>query len=216
MALKPILIYGAGGFGKEIACLINEINEIENKWNILGYLDDGVPVGTEIKYGKVLGGIDYLNQFESEIAVVFSIANSLILAKVVSKITNEKVYFPNIISPGVKFYDAPSFEIGYGNVIVNGCRFSIDVKIGNFNLFNGFVAIGHDISVGDYNIFSPSSRLSGNVTVGNQNFFGVNSIVLQGIQIGCNTKVGVMSVVMKDTKDGYLYFGNPARKLTEQ
>ena len=168
--MKPILIYGAGGFGKEIACLINEINEIENKWNILGYLDDGVPDGTEIKYGKVLGGIDYLNQYDSEVAVVFSIANSMILEKVVHKITNQNVYFPNIISPGVKFYDSPSFEIGYGNVIVNGCRFSIDVKIGNFNLFNGFVAIGHDISIGDFNIFSPSSRLSGNVTVGNQNF----------------------------------------------
>lgn len=216
MAMKPILIYGAGGFGKEIACLINEINEIDNQWDILGYLDDGVEVGTEIKYGRVIGGIDFLNSYDSEIAVVFSIANSTILEKVVHKITNPKIYFPNIISPGVKFYDSPSFEIGHGNVIVNGCRFSCDVKIGNFNLFNGFVALGHDVSVGDFNVFSPSSRISGNVIVGSQNFFGVNSIVLQGIRIGSNTKVGVMSVIMKDTKDGYLYFGNPARKLTEQ
>ena len=214
--MKPIIIYGAGGFGKEIACLINEINEIEPKWNLLGFIDDGLEVGTEIKYGRVLGGIDFLNQYETEIAVVFSIANAPILEKVVSKITNSNIYFPNIISPGVKFYDSPSFEIGKGNVISNGCRFSCDVKIGDFNLFNGFVAFGHDVRIGDFNILSPSARLSGSVSVGNMNFFGVNSIVLQGIKIGNNTKVGVMSVLMKDTKDGFLYFGNPARKLTEQ
>ncbi len=214
--MKPIIIYGAGGFGKEIACLINEINEIEPKWEIQGFLDDGLPVGTEIKYGKVLGGIDFINQYETEIAVVFSIANALILEKVVSKITNTKVYFPNIISPGVKFYDSPSFNIGRGNVISNGCRFSCDVLVGDFNLFNGFVAVGHDVTLGNFNIFSPSSRLSGGVQVGHKNFFGVNSIVLQGITIGNETKIGVMSVLMKDTKDGYLYFGNPARKLTEQ
>lgn len=214
--MKPILIYGAGGFGKEVACLINEINEIEPTWDILGYIDDGLNPGTEIKYGSVLGGLDYLNQYPSEIAVVFSIANAIILEKVVYKILNPLVYFPNIVSPGVKFYDAPSFQIGRGNVISNGCRFSCDIILGDFNLFNGFVALGHDVNIGNFNIFSPSARLSGSVLVGDKNFFGVNSIVLQGIKIGNNTKVGVMSVLMKDTKDGYLYFGNPARKLTEQ
>lgn len=214
--MKPILIYGAGGFGKEVACLINEINEIEPTWEILGYIDDSIHPGTEIKYGSVLGGLDYLNQYQSEIAVVFSIANAFVLEKVISQINNSLVYFPNIISPGVKFYDSPSFQIGKGNVISNGCRFSCDVNIGDFNLFIGFVALGHDVKVGNFNIFSPSARLSGSVSVGDKNFFGVNSIVLQGLKIGNITKIGVMSVLMRDTKDGYLYFGNPARKLTEQ
>jgi sugar O-acyltransferase (sialic acid O-acetyltransferase NeuD family) len=214
--MKPIFIYGAGGFGKEISLLINEINEVEPTWQLLGYLDDGLSVGTEIKNGSVLGGIDFLNNYEKEIAVVFSIANPIILKKVVEKIANPKVYFPNIISPGVKFYESDSVKMGQGNVLINGCRLSCDVELGNFNLFNGFVAIGHDVKIGNYNIFSPSARLSGSVILKDQNFFGVNAIILQGVTIGSNTKVGVMSVIMKDTKDGYLYFGNPARKVLGQ
>lgn len=214
--MKPILIYGAGGFGKEISLLIHEINLIKPTWNLLGYLDDGVEVGTFIKHGEVLGGIDFINNYPEEIAVVFSIANPIVLKKVVDKIINDKVYFPNVISPGVKLYEEDSLKIGNGNVLINGCRLSCDVEIGNFNLFNGFVVFGHDVKLGDFNILSPETRISGNVTIGNQNFFGVNSIVLQGVNIGSNTKVGVMSVVMKDTQDGNLYFGNPARKIAEQ
>lgn len=213
---KPIIIYGAGGFGKEISLLINEINEVNLTWEILGYLDDGIPVGTFIKHGSVLGGIDFLNAYQNEVAVVFSIANAGILKTIVEKITNPKVYFPNIISPGVKFYEIESVKMGQGNVLINGCRLSCDVELGDFNLLNGFVAIGHDVKIGNYNIFSPSARLSGSVILKDQNFFGVNAIVLQGVTIGSNTKVGVMSVIMKDTKDGYLYFGNPARKVLEQ
>ena len=47
--MKDILIYGFGGFGHEVACVINHINEIEPTWKIVGYIDDGVEVGTECK-----------------------------------------------------------------------------------------------------------------------------------------------------------------------
>lgn len=40
--LKDIAVYGAGGFGREIACLIRLINESleEPKWNFIGFFDD--------------------------------------------------------------------------------------------------------------------------------------------------------------------------------
>ena len=40
--MKDIAIYGFGGFGHEVACLIQHINEVEPTWNIVGYFDDGV------------------------------------------------------------------------------------------------------------------------------------------------------------------------------
>jgi len=32
--MKDIAIYGAGGFGREVACLINKINEVNPTWNL--------------------------------------------------------------------------------------------------------------------------------------------------------------------------------------
>ena len=43
--MKDIVIYGAGGYGREIACLIKRLNAVKKEWNLLGFIDDGEPVG---------------------------------------------------------------------------------------------------------------------------------------------------------------------------
>lgn len=213
-----LVIYGAGGFGKEIACLIHHQmpKSFRETYRFIGFIDDGKQVDTPIKYGNVLGGVSFINEFIGELAVVFSIAQPQILKGALDKITKTDVIYPNVISPGVEFYDAISFKMGKGNVIVNGCRISCDVTMGDFNLFNGFVAIGHDVVIGDRNVFSPSSRISGDVRIGNGNFFGLNSAVLQGLSIGDEIRLGAGSILMKNARSPKtLYFGNPARIVSE-
>ena len=39
--MKEIAIYGFGGFGREVACLIRKINERQPRWKFIGYFDDG-------------------------------------------------------------------------------------------------------------------------------------------------------------------------------
>lgn len=211
--MQDIVIYGAGGFGREIACLLNAINRIEPQWNLIGFIDDGVPIGTCNKFGKVLGNLAFLNEYPTQLAVVISVATPAILQKLDISIINPNIYFPNIIAPNVNLFDYESFKIGKGNLIFFGCRVSCDVIIGNFNLLNGAVSLGHDVRLGNYNVLGPSTRISGDTTIGNQNFFGVQSIVLQGLKIGNHTRIGAGSVIMRNTKDHSLYYGNPAKKI---
>ena len=65
--MKDIAIYGAGGFGREVACLIRIINESldEPRWKVIGFFDDNPDLkGTKNEYGTVLGGRDELNKWE--------------------------------------------------------------------------------------------------------------------------------------------------------
>ena len=212
--MKDIAIFGAGGFGKEVACIINKINEIIPTWNIIGFFDDGVEKETEIShFGRVLGNASDLNRWSDPINIVFAIGSPKILSLLVDKITNSKVDFPNIIHPEVFFADNQSFKIGKGNVVVRACSFSVDVSIGDFNQFNSLSALAHDVSVGSFNVFMPLSRISGEVQIGNSNFFGISSILLQNVIVGSNTRIGAGSFVMRNTKDGFLYMGNPAKKM---
>lgn len=212
--MKDIAIFGAGGFGKEIACIINKINEIKLTWKLIGFFDDGIEKETEIShFGRVLGSSSDLNKWKVPINIVFAIGSPKILSLLVTKITNSKVNFPNIIHPEVFFADAQSFKIGKGNVIVRACSFSCDVTIGDFNQFNSISALAHDVIVGSYNVFMPLVRISGEARIGNSNFFGISAIVLQLIKIGSNTRIGAGSIVMKSTKDGFLYMGNPAKRM---
>ena len=209
--MKDIAIYGAGGYGREIACLINQINLVQPEWNLIGFIDDGVAPGFTNKYGRVLGNIDYLNSYNQNLSVVIAIATPEHIKNIVNKIQNPLIEFPNIIAPNVNVFDKDAFTIGKGNIVFFGSRISCDVKMGNFNLLNGLVSIGHDAQIGDFNVLQPSARISGGSSVGNENFFGVQSVVLQGIKIGNNTRIGANSVIMRHTKDNNLYFGNPAK-----
>lgn len=212
--MKDIVIYGAGGFGREIACLLNTINEQNPEWNFMGFLDDNESLwGSKNEYGTVLGGSDWLNQYDKPLAVAIAVGNPSAVIAITGKIVNPKVSYPNIYAPTVTFLDRKSLEIGQGNIFCYGCFVSCHVKIGSFNLFNGNITIGHDANLGDCNVIMPACNISGGVIMGNGNFLGVQSVILQYIKIGNNTRIGANSVVMRKTKDGFLYIGNPAKRM---
>lgn len=212
--MKRIAIFGAGGFGREVACLLNKINEVEPTWELIGFFDDGIDIGTPVShFGKVLGGIKELNDYPEGLSLAITIGNPKVMATIVSQITNPLIDFPNIIAPSVYFSDPETFKIGRGNIIQKHCSFSCDVTIGDFNVMDGADVFGHDDVIGSFNTFMPAMRISGEVTIGNQNFFGVGSIILQQIKIGDEVRLGAGSVLMRKPKNGCLYIGNPAKKI---
>lgn len=212
--MNKIAIYGAGGFGKEVACLINLINQKEKLWEIVGYFDDNAEKWNTIFNGyKVLGGIDELNNISKSISIVFSIGNPQIIMSIINKLHNTHISFPNIISKDCIFLEPNSIKIGQGNLIMPQSLISCNVKIGDFNLMNCGVSIGHDSSIGSFNSFMSFSKISGDVNIGDCNYFGACSLVLQQKQIGCNTTIGASSVIMRNTEDDNTYLGNPAVKI---
>lgn len=213
--MKDIAIYGAGGLGKEVACLINRINEEKPTWNLIGFFDDNDSLKDKwiSHFGKCLGGIDELNRYNKKLSIAVAIGNPKVSQLIVNQINNQNISFPNLIHPTTKCIDERTFEIGIGNIIQGSCAFSCDVKIGDFNILNGSIVLGHDDNIGSFNTFMPAVRVSGEVIMGNGNFFGVGSIVLQQIKIGDNIRLGAGSVLMFKPKDGELYIGNPAKRM---
>lgn len=209
--MKDIAIYGFGGFGREMACVIAAINAAKPTWNLIGYFDDGQKPGISNRYGTVLGNIDTLNQYGKDLCIVMAIASPTVLHKITEAIHNPHIEYPNIIAPDVLFFEPESVKMGKGNVITFGSRISCGIQIGDFNLMNGCVSLGHDVSIGNYNVFQPETRISGETRIGDNNFFGVRSMVLQRLSIGNDVRIGAGSVVMRKTKNGMTYFGNPAK-----
>lgn len=212
--MKDIAIYGAGGFGKEVACLIQRLNENSPSWNLIGFFDDNPELKGKMisHYATCLGGIDELNAYKGSLSVTISVGNPSLVRSIVEKITNPQVEFPNLIGRSFFIVDHETFHIGRGNIIQGPGAASCDVVIGDFNVLNGEVVLGHDVCIGSYNTFMPSSHISGEVQIGDGNFFGVNCVVLQQIKIGNNVRLGAGSTLMTKPKDGTLYIGVPAKK----
>ncbi len=214
--MKDIAIYGAGGFGREVACLIKQINDsLENpRWNFIGFFDDNETLkGCRNEYGEVLGGQNELNVWKKPLDIAIAIGNAKVVKLIAGNIQNPLVDFPNIIAPNTTWLDKDNVRVGKGNVICSDCLISCNVEIGNFNVFNGLILIGHDTTIGNYNVIMPSCNISGGVVFGECNFMGVKSAVLQYIKIGNNVRISAGSVLMKNAKDDCLYVGNPAQKV---
>ena len=212
--MKDIAIFGAGGLGREVACIIQQINEVKPTWNLVGFFDDNPQLKDQMisHHGKCIGGIDDLNSYDSELSLAIAVGDSHTVHNILSKITNPNILYPNIIHPNFVIVDNVTFKLGKGNIIQRDCKVSCDVTLGDFNMLNGSTSMGHDVVVGSFNTFMPSSRISGMVKIGDLNFFGVGCVVLQGLTIGNNTRIGAGSVLMTKPKEGFLYLGVPAKK----
>ena len=212
--MKDIAIFGAGGFGREVACLINRINKKHpDTWRFLGFFDDDEKIwGAWNEYGKVIGGMETLNQWEKPLNIAIDIGNPSVLELIVGKINNPNISFPNLIDPNVEFMDMEHVEMGRGNVICMRSTISTCVKFGDFNLLNVAVGVGHDARLGNYNVVMPNVNISGGVQIGNANLFGVKSTILQYLKVGDRVKIGACSLLMRNAKSDNLYFGIPAER----
>lgn len=207
--MKDIAIYGAGGFGREVYCLINSINK-DNHWNFIGFFDDGKEKGSSNEYGNILGGMDDLNQWNSSLDLVVAIGNPKSIEHLTTNIINPLINFPNVVANDVVFLDTNSFSMGKGNIICNGCWISCNVHLGDFNIINIHTSLGHDVKMKNFNSFMPAVSISGEVSMDDGNFFGVSSVVLQQIKIGSRIRLGSNSLMISKPKDDNTYFGIPA------
>ena len=209
-----IAIYGAGGFGKEVACLIDRINNSGGDWNLIGFFDDTKPAGSSVsRYGHVLGGMDALKQVNQPLAVAIAINDNKVVRRLRESINNTFITFPNLIDPSLFLVDKETVIMGEGNIIQNHCMISCDVTLGDFNLINEHVVIGHDNHIGSFNGLMPAAHLSGGITIGDNNLLGVASVVLQGMVIGNGVTLGANSVLMTQPRDNSTYLGVPAKRF---
>lgn len=209
-----IAVFGAGGMGREVACLIQEINAAgtTEPWQFVGFYDDN-PTLKSVPQGAILGNLEALNAVVEPLAVVLALGTPKTLRAVRERLTNPLLSFPNLISPRAHFIERESVKMGCGNVIQPGIEISFEVNLGDFNICNVSMTLGHEAKIGSYNVFLMGTRLAGNVEIGNNNLFGTNSFVHQGVKIGDNVTIGACSAVLHSTQNNATYLGVPAKIL---
>ncbi len=208
--MKKIAIYGAGGLGREVAQLINQINAQSPQWEFLGYFDDNVAKGKNIDGRNILGSINDLNAIDQQLYILIGIADNAVRKKIVNDIANQNIIFPSLIHPSV-IMDHQEVNIGEGSLITAGNILTTDISIGKHSIINLACTIGHDVVIGDYCAVMPGVHLSGNVKINKNVLIGTGARVLQNLIIDENSKIGAGSVVTKGVQSGETVVGVPAR-----
>lgn len=211
--MKKIAIYGAGGFGREVLTLINDINKINPQYQVIGFFDDGISKGTDVNGLSALGGINELNNVKEEVSVVLAIGNPETKKTILKKITNQLVDFPTIIHPSVMIGDRNWVSIGKGCIICGGTIITTNIIIRDFVILNLSCTVGHDTVIGDYAAFMPSVNISGEVEIGECVYVGTGAKIINQLKIGEGTIVGAGAVVAKDLPANCTAVGVPAKVI---
>ena len=207
--MKEVVIVGAGGFGKEVAFLINLLKD----YKLVGFVDDSIDVLPEsICNRAILGGLGYLESYEEKIYVAIAVASPTLKESIYLKLLkNSNLIFPNIISDSslVGF----NIAMGIGNILMPYTTLTADINIGNFNMINMHSTIGHDVNLGDFNSIFPNVNISGNNHIGKNNQIGVGTKTIPNITIGNETIIGAGSTVIRDIRNKTKNVGTPTRVI---
>lgn len=208
--MKNIVIIGAGGFGREVAWLIEEINKSHRQWNIVGFVDDNQLIqDSEINGYNVVGDIDWL--IKQNLYVVNAIGDPLIKKKVINRLQDSNNQYPVLIHPSVICSDR--VKIGEGSIVCAGSIITVNIEIGKHVIVNLDCTIGHDAIIEDYSTILPSVNISGNVIIKECVSLGTGTAIIQGIKVGQNTIVGAGAVITKDLPDNCTAVGSPAKPI---
>lgn len=209
--MKDLYIIGAGGFGREVAWIVERINSIKPTWNLKGFIDDNEILwgSTEGEY-HVFGGCEYLSALE-DVYAVCAVGSSNVRKKIIEKLKDTSVKFATLVDPSVLYSN--SVKIGEGAIVCAGTIITVDVNIGDHVIVNLDCTIGHDAVIDDFVTIYPSVNVSGNVLIGECSELGTGTQIIQGKKVISNTIIGAGAIVVKDCLESGTYVGSPAKKI---
>jgi sugar O-acyltransferase (sialic acid O-acetyltransferase NeuD family) len=213
--MNKINIYGASGFGREVAWLVDDCAAAGAGIQVACFIDDD-----ETKYGILLNDIPIMGMEEAQrklpdALVVAGVGVPAVRERLMDKAATSGFYFATLIHPRVEM--SRWVEIGEGSVICAGCILTTNIILGRHVQINLDCTIGHDVIMDDYTTLAPGVHISGCVHIGKRTYVGTGAVIINGTQdtplvIGDDVIIGAGSCVTKSITHG-TWGGVPARPL---
>jgi sugar O-acyltransferase (sialic acid O-acetyltransferase NeuD family) len=226
LSRTPLVIVGAGGFGREALVIVKAMDMIAPTWDFLGFVADGGGDLDEIEALEVpfLGTVDQLEPGGSHaisathagVQPRYVIAIGLGAARrtLDKRLTEAGWSAASLIHPSAAIGEKCEFAPGV--IIAAGVVITTNVRLGRHVFLNMNATVGHDCLFGDYVTVMPGVNISGRVILGEGVECGSGAALLPGVSVGRDTRVGAGAVVTKNLPANCTVVGIPARPLLDR
>jgi sugar O-acyltransferase (sialic acid O-acetyltransferase NeuD family) len=226
-AVQRLAIIGAGGHGREVLDVVEALNQVEPRFEVVGVVADQADADLLARRRvQLLGTVDQLvdgllhddvDQDKGPLALVLAIGDPVtraVLAQRVEAVAAARSlqWAPALVHPAATV--GGDVELGSGVVVAAGGRITTNVRVGQHVQVNVNAVVSHDCRLGDHVTLSPGVLVNGTVTIGPGSFLGTGAIVTPGRSIGAGVVVGAGAVVVDDVPPGVIAKGVPARWAT--
>lgn len=211
MSIEPLVIVGAGGFGREVFALVQDLNRVEPRWQVLGFLDDALDKLAGLPYyGGVLGPIESYRELGCPWAIC-AVGDPRVRKAVVGRLDAMQACWATLGHPTAVRHDTST--IGEGCVLCHGAWVSVDTRIGRHVHMNCMTTVGHDAHLGDFCTLSPHADICGAAVLETGVFLGSHASVLPKAHVGAWARVGGGSVVLRNVAPNTTVFGVPTKQV---
>jgi sugar O-acyltransferase (sialic acid O-acetyltransferase NeuD family) len=209
-----LVLVGAGGFARETAQAVLDLNAHGVRWRLLGYLDDDpARHGTVVDGLPVLGGRDRLGDLPGASVVVCTgrPGNYISRMRIVAELGLPADRYATIIHPSAVV--SASSVVGPGSVLLAQVALTASVRIGAHVAVMPHVTLTHDCVIGDYATIASRVAVGGGARIDQAAYLGAGSVIGEGRHIGECSLVGMGAVVTRDVPAREVWVGVPARHL---
>ena len=209
-----LAIYGAGGLGRVVLDMVNQIQTIKRRWERVCFVDDALEDGQD----KQIHGVPVL-RFDTvasqygpgECQFVIAVGEPDIREKLFHKLKEYGYSLETLVHPSAIVSD--SAVLCEGVVVLAMAYLDPDTFIDENTLIQPFSSIGHDTRIGKSAVCAPFAGIAGNVTVGDRTYIAMHAAVHEGKKVGSDTIIGMGSMVQRDIPHNVIAMGNPARPM---
>lgn len=213
--MKDLVLYGAGGMGREIVRVVERINNVDKSnpvYNLLGFIDDAFPNGGTTKLNvPILGDMNWLLNHKSQVVCSCTIGFPELRKKIIERLIANDVKLETLIDPSAVI--DRSTVMGKGCVIQNLVAISTNVTLGDGVFLNSGVGLGHDAVVGNYCVIHTRACVSGACKLGNEVLIGGMAFLNPKVRVQDNAIVAPLSAVYGIVRKNTKVIGNPAHKI---
>lgn len=214
--MKKLIIIGGYGNGTVVQSTVEDINEIKQEWELLGFLNDNEK--QPINGYPILGPIDketvrkYLK--DSNVYFFYSLISVKLNHKFLYKLTDLDIplnKFATIIHPTAVV--SKHAKIGFGVCIQPFVSVGPNTTLGNFIQIFAQSLIGHGATLDDYSYVANNACIGADVHLKEGAYLGTNATTLEYVTLGKWSITGIGTVVLKNVDDYAKVVGSPARVI---